>query len=559
MATQEQQGLTVQPELSYLEAEALPDEDLSAGASVPWVAVALAVHVILLMVAWFIMPSTRPPTVSEMLSVTTEQIPEPPPPVQPPPVQHDILDHRDPEQEPVEDQHVVPEDDDHAEDPNDKPNKDIAENPNDNPSKVESPHPNKDNPNSSVGLDGGTGGGGGAGGDGGYLRKRPRKGCGDPELIHEEHVEAALEWLRDHQNREGYWSATTFGEDSTRTNAKHTYNIEFRDVGKTDGDIGWEATCDIGLTGLAMLAFTGVGYDHQNAKYASTLRPAINYLRRVQDNDGCFGPKEDDHFAYNHAICTMAVAEMYGLSGAKVLRPIVERAVEFILQMQNPGMGWRYGVRPGNNDSSVTGWMVLTLHTAEVAGIRFDKGSCYSDAANWFELVTVDVNGYPKTGYDSPGSACARLRSAIDEYDDVPSMDAIFVMSMLFMDKRDLADQDIRTLGKTCTEKDFLPKWEHNKLDYYYWYYASLALYQMGGSLWNQWEQSMVKALLNHQRGFHETDRKAGLTVKEALDEHGSWDPVDAWGGAGGRVYSTAINALTLQTYYRHVRMNEKK
>jgi len=219
-------------------------------------------------------------------------------------------------------------------------------------------------------------------------------------------------------------------------------------------------------------------------------------------------------------------------------------------------MGWRYGVRPGNNDSSVTGWMVLTLHTAEIAGAHFDKNKCYADAAAWFEMATTEVNGYPKTGYDSPGSDCARLRSAADQYDNVPSMDAIFVMSMLFMNKRELGDRDIRSLAKVCTEKDFLPVWEHKKLDYYYWYYASLALYQMGGSLWDQWEKSMVKALLDHQRGFHELDRKAGLTVKKTLDEHGSWDPVDAWGGAGGRVYATAINALTLQTYYRHERMS---
>ncbi|RKY14224.1 MAG: hypothetical protein DRP82_04360, partial [Planctomycetota bacterium] len=32
----------------------------------------------------------------------------------------------------------------------------------------------------------------------------------------------------------------------------------------------------------------------------------------------------------------------------------------------------------------------------------------------------------------------------------------------------------------------------------------------------------------------------------------GSWDPVGKWGMVGGRVYSTALNALTLEIYYRY-------
>ena len=34
----------------------------------------------------------------------------------------------------------------------------------------------------------------------------------------------------------------------------------------------------------------------------------------------------------------------------------------------------------------------------------------------------------------------------------------------------------------------------------------------------------------------------------------GSWDPIGEWCVAGGRVYATAINALTLEVYYREAR-----
>src|SRR5690606_24032841 len=142
------------------------------------------------------------------------------------------------------------------EDPSDKPNNDLAENPNDDPSDNESPHPNKNSTTSAVGLGGGIGGGGGRGGAGGFAHRRARGGGG---RHHDDRVRAALEWLKDHQNKEGYWSATTFSADSVRKQAQKTYNIEFAGIGSASGDIGWEQTTDIGLTGMALLAFVGAG------------------------------------------------------------------------------------------------------------------------------------------------------------------------------------------------------------------------------------------------------------------------------------------------------------
>ena len=45
------------------------------------------------------------------------------------------------------------------------------------------------------------------------------------------------------------------------------------------------------------------------------------------------------------------------------------------------------------------------------------------------------------------------------------------------------------------------------------------------------------------------------IAQREGGNEHGSWDSVDAWGEDGGRVYSTAILALTLQAHYRYGRL----
>ncbi|MCC6151379.1 MAG: terpene cyclase/mutase family protein [Planctomycetes bacterium] len=524
-----------------------PGEDLSALASVPWLAIALAAHVIFLVIAWFIVavpPETKKIDITQAAVDTT---PVPPEPEMKPPEQVEHPKDEPPREDPTEDPRIVEDaTDDNNEDPSDQPNKDLAPNPNKDDSNAESPNPNR-GPSSAVGLGGGAGGGGGRGGAGGFAYRRARGGGGRP---HDNRVRAALEWLRDHQNFDGFWSGARFSEDTTRKNARKTYNLEFVNAGKPEGDKGWDASADIGLTGLSLLAFVGAGFDHKEGDYKETCRKAIMYLRKVQTNDGCFGPKDEDSFVYSHALSAMALAEAYGLSGDAALKGTAERAVEFMLNAQNPDLGWRYGVKYGENDTSVTGWMVLALKSCKIAGLEFDSHKVYQGAAKWLDQATIPVGGYPKTGYNSPGTDNARLRSSQD-YLTNPSMDAINVMTRLFMgpDGWDLNNSTLKAQAKNMIDPAFLPAWEHHKIDYYYWYYASLALYQVGADTWKKWESAMSKTLLDNQRGFRPEDKG---TTKDTLDEHGSWDAVDAWHAAGGRVYSTAINCLTLQVYYRY-------
>ena len=68
-------------------------------------------------------------------------------------------------------------------------------------------------------------------------------------------------------------------------------------------------------------------------------------------------------------------------------------------------------------------------------------------------------------------------------------------------------------------------------------------MYQFHGPAarkWKAWNEGLKTALLKNQN-------PQGSGCKA-----GSWEPVDRWSGDGGRVYGTALNALTLETYYRH-------
>ena len=82
-------------------------------------------------------------------------------------------------------------------------------------------------------------------------------------------------------------------------------------------------------------------------------------------------------------------------------------------------------------------------------------------------------------------------------------------------------------------------------INVYYWYYATYAMFQFGGRPWKEWNRAMLKTLLRSQRSVSEGD-------SEEVD--GSWDPIGEWGVAGGRVYATALGAMTLEVYYRFQR-----
>ncbi len=382
----------------------------------------------------------------------------------------------------------------------------------------------------------------------GFKHRIPKGGGGVP---YADRVNSALLWLHDHQNHAGYWSAAGFSDDTTRNAAKRTHNIDFEAIGDRKGDKGWD-DMDLGVTGLALMAYAGAGHTHLSGTYRMTITRALKYVLQSQDEKGCFGPRDEDHFVYNHAVCTTALCELYGLTGHSLLAQPCKRAVDFILEAQNPGLGWRYGIKPGTNDSSITCWMVGALYAARVAGIEYDGAKAFEGAREWFRSVTANVQGFPKCGYDAPGSNNARLRTRMD-HEHNPTMDAAYAISMIRLGT-DTKDNTVSALTGMLSEKHFLPTWDHLKIDYVYWYLGAQATHSYGGTPWDKFEKAFSRTLPDHQRGYHPADVEKNLTSKNVLDEHGSWDPVDAWGPAYGRVGATALNCLTMQTYYRYLR-----
>jgi hypothetical protein len=353
--------------------------------------------------------------------------------------------------------------------------------------------------------------------------------------------EAALRWLMAHQSPGGFWDGDGWHRNCGRGEGRPTCS--------GPGTENAFSSYDVGLTGLALLAFLGHGEGVEVGAMRRTVRRAINWLKTQQRADGALGfDAGHGESIYNHAIATMALCEAYAVTGDSTLRDAAQRAVNFCVQTQNPGLGWRYGTRSGQNDTSVTGWMVLALKAAKVAQLDVPP-STFEGARRWFLRATASRaqgdcsrGGFlGSTGYTTPGSGSSYLQPNYEPYDEAPTMTAVSVLCRVFSGER-------RTERPIMAARDellaSLPSWPQDSVrpvNFYYWYYGTYAMFQLDhGRHWSTWNTAMQEALVP-------TQRKGGC-------EDGSWDPVGEWCLAGGRVYATAINALTLEIYYRFER-----
>ncbi len=336
----------------------------------------------------------------------------------------------------------------------------------------------------------------------------------------EDAVTRGLAWLAAHQDSDGGWSAAGFGR-----NCRHP--------GSCLGN-GLEEF-DTGVTALAVLAFLGAGQvpggdgPGGNGPYSLTVARALASLIAGQRPEGALGAR-GQKFMYNHSIATFALCEAYAMSRDPTYLKPAMAALAFTAASQQLGGGWDYtDARTGRNDLSITAWQVMALRAAETAGFP----------------VAPEVKGSLRNylrGALRPGGEAIYANAGIGEGRRGVNMSAAALLCHLYLgggidDPWVLASAD--RILRSPPEPDLLYDWDRNFQSSYYWYCASLTLFHLGGARWDAWNHFLKGSILRMQslRG----------------PDEGSWPPDGNWIGAmGGRVYSTAINVLTLEVYYRY-------
>jgi hypothetical protein len=313
----------------------------------------------------------------------------------------------------------------------------------------------------------------------------------------EDAVELGLHWLKKRQFRNGLWSLTQPYSD------------------------GSQFENPAAATAMALLAFQGAGYTPDGAghQFTPVVRRGGEALLKLDDGNGRFFQNvAHAHQLYTQAQCTIALCELYGMTGDARYRVAAEKAVAICLEAQSTAGGWRYS--PGEQgDLSVTGWFVTALQSARMADIEVP-----SDVFERIEGFIDSVAREEGTRYAYRPTESATLALTAEgllcrQYLGWPHDDPRFNRGVEYL-------------------LENLPDWEQR--DVYYWYYATQVLRHLEDERWRTWNDVMRELLPEHQ-------------IKRG-PERGSWNPKgDRWGDQGGRLYVTCLSLYILEAYYRYL------
>jgi hypothetical protein len=313
-------------------------------------------------------------------------------------------------------------------------------------------------------------------------------------------VALGLKWLARQQRPNGLWSLSGPYGDGARTE-----NFD-------------------AATAMALLAFQGAGHTHLGS-YSQPFQKVVAdgwgaLLKRQQLDGSFFDDGPDQHRFYTHAQCSIALCELYGMTGDKSLRKPAQAAIDYLVQTQQPAGGWKYTPDYGN-DLSVTGWVVMALQSARMAGLEVPSETLERIRLFLDSVSKDDGRTYAYEPRLGPGLA----------------MTAEGLLCRQYLGWR---HTDPRLQGGVDLLVDNLPNWNRGERNVYYWYYATQVCHHMHGHWWEEWNGAMRQMLPANQ--------------EQRGRERGSWDPTgDRWGSNGGRLYTTCLSIYILEVYYRHL------
>jgi len=347
---------------------------------------------------------------------------------------------------------------------------------------------------------GGSGGAGEGFGGRGSGSRQAMLASGGGTADSERAVAAATNWLARHQAADGGWGCASFTKQcKDPTCSVHAHK---------------SADHPMAATAFGLLPFFAAGQTHETrGPYQAVIRKGLLWMASHQDKNGRLGSGS----MYEHGLATIAICEAYGLSKDPKLKNLAQAAVRFIEDAQNDESGgWHYSANPPTvGDTSVVGWQLMGLKSAQMAGLPVNPQTLIK-SKSFLASVAKGKNG----GLFSymPGSGPSPAMSAVgllcNQYSGMERNDPAMVEGMNYV-MANLAGA---------------------KSDSYFLYYATQVMHNLPGPEWDTWNRNARRHLISTQ-------------IKEGCAA-GSWAPT---GHSAGPVMSTSIHALTLEVYYRYL------
>lgn len=176
---------------------------------------------------------------------------------------------------------------------------------------------------------------------GGSAQNAPMAGEMTPEW--NQACEKGLAWLAANQNADG-----TFGRGRLAGNA--------------------------GIVSLGALALMADGSTPGRGRYGRAVERALEYVLQHVTESGLVNSDSINGPMYGHGFAALFLGEVYGMTPEDSrVRDALVRAIRLIENSQNEEGGWRYNPVPYDADVSVTICQVMALRSARNAGIEIPK------------------------------------------------------------------------------------------------------------------------------------------------------------------------------------------
>ena len=167
-------------------------------------------------------------------------------------------------------------------------------------------------------------------------------------------VERGLAYLAGTQNSDGSWT----GKVGFKLNNGYHFDRE-------QGHVG--------VTSLVMMSYLAGGYLPGRGPYGEVVGRGLDWIMGCAQEDGYLSAAGTR--MYSHAFATLLLAEIYGMTHREDVRLVLQRAVDFIVDVQNEEGGWRYEPFAAESDMSIVVCQVMALRAARNIGIRVPKST----------------------------------------------------------------------------------------------------------------------------------------------------------------------------------------
>jgi hypothetical protein len=265
-------------------------------------------------------------------------------------------------------------------------------------------------------------------------------------------IDAALEWLKDNQDRDGGWGRNP------------------------------------AVTSFAVLAYMSQGHLPGQGKYGPEVAKGVRNLLAGVDDKGYLANGSN---MYAHGMAALALTQVWGMTGDEEVKKVLKKSIDLIVRTQNHEGGWRYEPSPTGADISVTIMQVMALRGAKDSGLHvpnetMDKAfkyikSCYDPNSGGYRY---QPGGGPPGFARTAAGVC--VQQLCGKYEEKEIAGAVKYMEMV----------------------------ENDRGHYWYGhYYAAHAFHQIGGKQWEEYYTRMRKNLLAIQQtnGSWRDSREGGV------------------------------------------------